>query len=185
MKKLIKRWIKKMLGIKSGSFLEDLKKRGLRVGKNFKMLEGCVIDDSHCWHIEIGDDVTLAPRVLVLAHDASTKMHLNYTRIKNVKIGNKVFIGAGTIILPGIKIGDNVIIGAGSVVTKDIPNNSLFAGNPAKFICSTDSFITRMKSQMSDKNCFGEDYTLRAQISSSMKEEMFEIVASDGVGFVL
>jgi maltose O-acetyltransferase len=185
MKQLIKKIIKKVLGLPTESNLEVLKKRGLKIGKNFKMLDGCIIDDSHCWHIEIGDDVTLAPRVHILAHDASTKMHLNYTRIRNVKIGDRVFIGAGSLILPGVIIGDNVIVGAGSVVTKSIPGNSVFAGKPAHFICSTDSYIIKMKNQMMAENCFGEEYTLRASITSEMKNEMFDIVASNGAGFVI
>jgi maltose O-acetyltransferase len=55
--------------------------QGLVVGKNFSMFSDVIIDYSHVWHIEIGDDVTLAPRVHILAHDASTKKYLNYTRI--------------------------------------------------------------------------------------------------------
>ncbi len=69
--------------------------------------------------------MTLAPRVHILAHDASTKIFLDYTKISNVKIGNNVFIGAGAIILPGSIIEDNVIIGAGSIVSKRIPANSV------------------------------------------------------------
>ncbi|WP_253200562.1 DapH/DapD/GlmU-related protein [Clostridium sp. CF012] len=99
---------------------EQLIKMGLKVGKNFNRLGGCIIDDSHCWLITIGDNVTLAPRVHILAHDASTKMYLDVTKIGLVDIGNNVFIGAGSIILPNVKIGNNVIIGAGSIVTKDI-----------------------------------------------------------------
>ncbi len=73
--------------------LKDHIKRGLVVGKNFNILHDVIIDFSHAWHIECGDDVTLAPRVHVLAHDASTKFHLNYSRIGKIKIGNRVFIG--------------------------------------------------------------------------------------------
>jgi maltose O-acetyltransferase len=185
MKRIIKITIKRFLGLPIECDLELLRKRGLKVGKNFKMLDECIIDDSHCWHIEIGDDVTLAPRVHILAHDASTKMHLNYTKIKNVKIGNKVFIGTNSIILPGVTIGDNVIIGAGSVVIKNVPDNSVFAGNPASFICTTDSYLEKVKSQMEPENCFGEEYTLRGKINPEMKRYMAEIVASNGVGFVI
>ena len=54
----------------------------------------------------------------------------------NTYIGNNSVIGVRSIILPGVKIGNNVIVGAGSVVTKDIPDNSIVAGNPAKIIRS-------------------------------------------------
>lgn len=51
-----------------------------------------------------------------------------------IKIGEYVFIGARTIICSNIEIGDNSIIGAGSIVTKSIPPNQIWAGNPARFI---------------------------------------------------
>ena len=51
-----------------------------------------------------------------------------------ITIGNDVWIGAGTQILPGVTIGNNVVIGSGSVVVKDIPDNSVAVGNPCKVI---------------------------------------------------
>jgi maltose O-acetyltransferase len=124
-------------------------------------MSGVIIDPSHCWHISIGDNVILAPNVHILAHDASTKPFLNYTRVANVQIGSRVFIGAGTIILPGVTIGDNVVIGAGSIVSKNIPTNSLAVGNPGKVICSLSDYIEKEKQKMTDKNCFDASYTLR------------------------
>ena len=149
-----------------------LKKRGLVVGENFSMLDDVKIDFSHCWHITIGNDVTLAPRVHILAHDASTKIPMNCTRIGKVTIGDRVFIGASTIILPGVAIGNDVIIGAGSVVTRDIPDNSVAAGNPAKVLTSTDLFISRRKKEKESLPYFGEEYTVEANISEEMKKEM-------------
>lgn len=101
---------------------DQLIKRGMKVGRNFGRLNGVILDPAHCWLISIGDDVTMAPRVHVLAHDASTKKYLNYTKIGRVNIGDRVFIGADTVILPNVTIGNDVIIGANSVVTKDIPS---------------------------------------------------------------
>ena len=102
---------------------EKLIKMGMRVGKNFGRLNGVILDPSHCWLIEIGDNVTMAPRVHILCHDASTKTFLGYTKIGRVTIGDNVFIGAGSVVLPNVKIGDNVIIGANSTVSKDVPDN--------------------------------------------------------------
>lgn len=159
-------------------------KRGLVVGGNFNMLEGVVIDVSHTWHIEIGDDVTLAPGVHILAHDASTKIHLNYTRIGKVKIGNRVFVGAHSIILPGITIGDDVIIGAGSLVSRDIPDRRVVAGNPAKIICTIDDFLSRKRDEMKTSPCFGEEYTVRKNINAQMKNEM-NLKMSNKIGYVI
>ena len=116
--------LKKILDqIRGEQNLEKLIKRGLTVGKDFNRMGGVIIDPSHCWHISIGNNVTLAPRVHILAHDASTKLFLNHTRVSNVVIGDNVFIGAGTIILPGVTIGNNVVIGAGSLVSRNIPDD--------------------------------------------------------------
>ena len=61
------------------------------------------------------------------------------------KIKDNVFIGMNAIILPGTKIGSNVIIGAGSVVNGELNSNSVYAGVPAKFICSLDDFVDKHK----------------------------------------
>ena len=63
-----------------------------------------------------------------------TKNDIKSRKTSPVKIGNDVFIGAKCIILKGVEIGDRSIIGAGSVVTKNIPNDEIWAGNPARFI---------------------------------------------------
>lgn len=162
---------------------ERLIKQGLKVGKNFNRQGNCIIDPPHCWLIEIGDNVTLANGVYILAHDASTKMHLGYAKVGNVKIGNNVFIGANVTILPNVKIGDNVIIGAGSVVTKDIPSNTVYAGNPAKQICTTKDYINKNKKMMNKNNVFSEDYTTRNNIDNQKKIEMKNKL-KNGLGFV-
>ncbi len=147
------------------------------------MLGGVIIDVSHTWLIEIGDDVTLAPRVHILSHDASTKKHLNFTRIGKVKIGNRVFIGAGAIILPGVSIGEDVVIGAGSIVSHDIPAGQVVAGNPAKIICTIDDFIQKKREEMECCPRFGEEYTLRQQVTDDMKKEM-NLAMENRIGYV-
>lgn len=172
--------------LKSEVSTDDLISLGLSVGKNFSRQEKTLIDQSHCWLITIGDDVTLAPRVHILAHDASTKKALGYTKIGIVNIGNNVFVGASSTILPGVNIGNNVIIGAGSVVTKDIPDNSVVVGCPARVVCSYVEYINRQKTLMNKVRCFDSSYTLRnPNFSEEMKIEMInELHKSNGIAFV-
>ena len=162
---------------------EKLVKMGLKIGENFKRLNGVILDPSHCWLISIGDNVTMAPRVHILAHDASTKTFLNYTKIGRVIIGDNVFIGAESIILPNIKIGNNVVIGAGSVITKDVPSDSVYAGNPAKYICSTYEYIEKNKKSMEYRPIYGEEYTLRNNVTPKSKNIMI-VDLEDGIGYI-
>lgn len=176
--------LKKMIyKIRGEVTTEELQKLGMEVGKNFKRLNGVILDPSHCWLITIGDNVTMAPRVHILAHDASTKQFLGYTKIGRVDIGNNVFIGAETVVLPNITIGDNVIIGANSTVTKDVPANSVVAGNPAKVISSLEEYLSKEKSLKERSPFFDESYTLRKNVSMEKRMEMKEIL-KDKKGYI-
>jgi len=107
--------------------------------------------------IEIGNRVTITSGVKIITHDGSTwltrdKKGRRYL-FKKVIIGNEVFIGVNSIIMPGVIIEDNVIIAAGSVVTKSIPKNSIVAGNPAKIIGN----YTKYRDSVLEKYCSDED----------------------------
>lgn len=184
----IRFFVKKILGLEtelpSSEMLKRLKKRGLKIGRNPLVHENCIIDPSHCWHIEIGDDVILAPRVQILAHDASMKMYLDYTKVAPVKIGNRVFIGAGSIILPGVEIGDEAIVGAGSVVTRNVSAGMVVAGNPAHEICLTSDYIKKQQMLMNSNNTFGIEFTLPYPITDENKLLLKGKVAQQGIGFV-
>jgi len=108
--------------------------------------------------IEIGNRVTITADVLLLTHDGSTWLikdekgrRYTYNRIK---IGNNVFIGARSIIMPGVIIEDNVIIGSGSIVTKSVPEGNIVAGNPAKIIGKYDTY----KEQVLNQNMTDQDF---------------------------
>lgn len=83
--------------------------------------------------VEIDDDVQIGPQVTILTvnHDLTNK---GIIKCAPVHIKRGTWIGARSIILPGVTIGENSVVGAGSVVTKDVPDNTLVVGNPAKAI---------------------------------------------------
>jgi Acetyltransferase (isoleucine patch superfamily) len=103
------------------------------LGKNVLINYDCVLLD--CTKIIIGDNVLIGPGTKIVT--ASHPMDINERRERitvchPVKIGNDVWIGAGAVILPGITIGDRSVVGAGSIVTRDVPSNTIVAGNPAR-----------------------------------------------------
>lgn len=157
---------------------------GMSVGERFHRRDGVVLDFSHCWLIRIGDDVTMAPRVHVLAHDAATKQRSGYVRIGRVWIGNRVFIGAGAIILPDVSIGDDVIVAAGSVVDRNVSAGDVVGGNPARVIGSVASHTSKHLERRSERPVFDESWTLRGGITPAMKRQMLEALA-DGPGYVV
>ena len=164
--------------------IEKLIKMGLTVGKNFNPQLGFDLDPSHCWLIAIGDNVTFGPNVCILAHDASMHHALGYTKIGRVTIGNNVFIGAGSTVLPGVSIGSDAIIGAGSVVTKSIPAGKVYAGNPAKEIYDTSVFLEKHKAEMQQRPCYDETFTLRKSITEEKKQTQKDDL-KNGFGYVI
>lgn len=162
---------------------EKLISMGMQVGKNFGRLHGVILDPSHCWLITIGDNVTLAPRVHILCHDASTKGFLGYTKIGQVTIGNDVFIGAESVVMPGVTIGNRVIVGANSTVTHDVPDNSVVVGSPARILCTVDEYLDKERRRMENAPVYGEEYTLRQNVS--MEKRMEQKATLDGkMGYI-
>lgn len=96
--------------------------------------------------IEIGNNVTITRGVCFVNHDGGVAIFRDEIPGLNVygkiKIGSNVFIGINSIIMPGVTVGSNVVIGAGSIVNKDVPDNVVIAGVPAKIIKSIKDYKT-------------------------------------------
>ena len=103
----------------------------VKIGKNVIVMNGCLM--MAAGGITIGDETQIAANVQLISnnHDLEDR---NVITCKPINIGKRVWVGAGATILPGVTIGDNSVVGAGSVVTKDVPADTIVAGNPAKFI---------------------------------------------------
>ena len=107
----------------------------IEVGKNAFINYNCTIID--VGKVVIGDNCQIAPNVSIYTaghpvHPATRNTAYEYGI--DITIGNNVWIGGNTVIMPGVRIGDNAVIGAGSIVTKDIPAWTVAAGNPCRVI---------------------------------------------------
>lgn len=89
---------------------------------------GTKLDKTYPQGVHLGAESYLASGAIVFSHDFSREIKTD------TYIGEKCFIGVNAIIMPGITIGNEVIVGSGAVVTKDVPSNTIVAGNPAKVI---------------------------------------------------
>ena len=167
--------------------LDDLIRLGMKAGRGVSIQPNCLIDRPHCWLISLGDNVTIAPRVIILAHDASTKKQLGYTRIAPVSVGSNCFIGAGALLLPGVNLEDDCIVAAGSVLPAGLySSGSIYAGNPAKKIADTQEYFERKSGELKRSIAvFGDSYTLQRGIDEQAKQEMKERLQKARSGWVV
>lgn len=144
------------------------RKKGVTIGNNCRIYIRSW--GSEPFLLTIGDDVTVTSGVKFITHDGSTclvkdEQGKRYQRFAPIQVGSHVFIGVNTIVMPGVKIGSNVVIGAGSVVTKDIPDNAVAIGVPAKVVSSFADYQAKIKATcVSNSELVGiPDYAKRVQ----------------------
>jgi maltose O-acetyltransferase len=114
----------------------------IRGKSNVTIGEYCAINSFiHIWAGNSG--VLIGDRVMIASHTAITTLTHDYQAInmrfapamdKPIRIGDDVWIGTHAVILPGVNIGKGAVIGAGSIVTKDVPENAIVAGIPARIV---------------------------------------------------
>ena len=139
---------------RSNSYIWYLRKKGCRIGHGCTLYDpkSIFVDLTRPYLIEIGNNVEISKGVTLLSHGYEWCVLKNlykrpYGNCAPVKIGNNVFIGMNAMILRNVTVGDNVIIGAGSVVTKDVPNNTVIAGNPARIICTVKEYHEKLSAR--------------------------------------
>jgi maltose O-acetyltransferase len=157
---------------------------GMQLGKRVNLPLTVWVDTSHCHLISIGDNCGFGDGCILLAHDAMANEFLDATRIAPLVIHDSCHFGSRTVILPGVEIGPRVIVGAGSVVTKDIPPDSVAAGNPARVIMSLPELLERRRAQALASPVFRfEDMDLH-KMNEKRRQEMRELLAGRQ-GFVV
>lgn len=147
---------------------------GVSMGEHC-LLQGITNWGSEPWLIRIGDYTEISFDCVFITHDGATWVFRNEDKYKTVVkygeivVGNRCFIGARSMILPGVKIGDKAIIAAGSVVTKSVPAGEVWGGVPAKFITTVDEYANKVL-----KNT--PEYDL-VNYQHNFKDEVLKIVA--------
>ena len=163
--------VKELLGKSENAFINppfycDYGKH-IEVGKNFFANYNCTIIDVA--KVKIGDNCQFAPNVSIYTaghpvHPVARNSMYEYGI--EVTVGDNVWIGGNTVIMPGVNIGSNTVIGAGSVVTKDIPDWVVAAGNPCKVIreITEEDFEYYYKDRKFDKESMEEILHYRQQV---------------------
>lgn len=127
------------------SYIKVCKLQGLKLGEGVKVF-GKVDFGSEPFLIEIGDKTQLANGSTFVNHGGTTMTLRRLEGFEDVrifgriKIGKNCTIGANCVIQQNVEIGDNCILGAGSILTHSMPDNSVFSGNPARFVCSIEQY---------------------------------------------
>lgn len=135
---------------------------GMKVGEGVTVMGG-VDFGSEPYLITLGNGVRISSNVCFVTHDGGTWAFRNFyedmqevVKFGPIVVGEGTFIGAGSRIMPGITIGSHAVIGAGSIVTKDVPAETVWAGVPARQICTLREYAERCKAAMP------EDFDMKA-----------------------
>lgn len=127
------------------AYIEICKAKGMKVGKNVIFIEAPAFG-SEPYLIEIGDRTKITAGCTFINHDGAMYVIRSMDQYKDarnfgrIKIGSNCFVGNNCTFLPGSQMGNNCILGAGSVLNSSMPDNSVYAGVPAKFICTIDEY---------------------------------------------
>lgn len=131
-------------------YIKHLKRKGVKIGEGTKIHDPRTtrIDVTRPYLVEIGNDVNIAAGVTILTHGFDwivlrRKYKQRLGSAGRVKLKNNIFIGMNATILMGVTVGNNVIIGANSLVSKDVPDNVVVAGNPARVIMTIDEYYEK------------------------------------------
>lgn len=154
----------------NASKLAYLRKKGCHVGKNVRLNCGIKAFDTEPYLITLGDNVLVAGGVHFITHDGGIFVLHNLNKVPRtmdklvpIWVGSNVYIGMGACVMPGVRIGDNCIIGAGAIVTRDIPDNSVAAGIPARVVETVEEYYVHTANKGNLYETIGMEWNKKRQ----------------------
>jgi acetyltransferase-like isoleucine patch superfamily enzyme len=147
-RRLVHKLISKVRG--DADLISEARRVGVRIGENCRLLTGTLLCfGSEPYLIRIGNHVTVTHGVNFVTHDGGVwvfrEADPDIDVFGAITVGDNVFIGIKSTIMPGVTIGSNSIVGAGSMVTKDVESGTVVAGVPARVICRVDEYKEKIK----------------------------------------
>lgn len=130
------------------------RKNGMKIGNDCDIKTWDLYPEAYL--IEIGNHVQITAGCRIFTHGGSFVLRAKYPDFDafgKVIIGDNIYMGNNVMIMPGITIGNNVVIGAGSIVTKNVPDNVIIGGNPARVLNTFDKYEEKM--QKYNMHCYG------------------------------
>lgn len=130
-----------------------MRKQGAEIGRNLVLHGDLATFGTEPYLIKVGDDCLFAWGVKLVTHDGGINVLSKLgkfggnkaDKLGQIVIGNNVYLGMSSMVMPGVSIGDNTIVGARAVVTKSLPSNCVAVGVPARVICTIDEYYEKCK----------------------------------------
>lgn len=148
--KIINKIFSIITDIQHNSYIKTCLQSGLTLGER-SIARNNVSFGSEPFLVEIGNDTRIASGVTFVTHSGATinvRKIDGYEEVRNfghIKVGNNCAIGSNSVILQNVEIGDNCVLGANSVLSDSMPSNTVYMGNPAKYICEIEDYADVLK----------------------------------------
>jgi acetyltransferase-like isoleucine patch superfamily enzyme len=126
--------------------------RGVGIGRGVYIVQGCFLEESRPWLIQIEDDVKISACVTIVTHDEvyhAMDPAVPY-RFGRVILKRGCIIGPGSVILPGVTVGEGALVGAGAIVMKDVPAGTVVAGRGAGHLMDLADGLERARRRIAD-----------------------------------
>lgn len=193
LKGILKKIRQKYAEYKGGEiYINYLREQGIKIGTQCHIGKPSTIaiDSTRPYLVEIGNNVRMNNGFTLLTHDFATSVITNkygefLPSSGKVKIGNNVYFAQKCTVMKGVTIGDNCIVGYGSLITKDIPDNSVVAGSPARVICTLEEYYEKRKIKALEESLALvneiEKYYKRNPLPTDFREEFVYFVSGNEV----